>query len=243
MRRLVIAIVVMTLVAAALWLLPIKPWLLALLQWTAAHREQAWTLFILTYVIATVCFLPATILTLAAGAIFGLVTGSVLVSIGSTLGATAAFFVGRSVARQWISRRIAAWPRFRALDAALGERGFLIVLLTRLSPAFPFFLLNYAYGVSSVKPRDYIAGSWIGMMPATVAYVYLGTLAASLAQVVSGGAAGASQVGSLRWALLALGVVATITVTVVVTKLASRQLDKSLASGPQLSATSLESRQ
>jgi uncharacterized membrane protein YdjX (TVP38/TMEM64 family) len=226
------AAVILAILALALWLLPIRPWLLASLQWTAEHREKAWLLFVVTYIVATVCFLPATILTLAAGAIFGVGTGSVLVSIGSTLGATAAFFVGRSLARDWIGQRIAAWPRFHALDAALAERGFLIVLLTRMSPAFPFFLLNYAYGVSSVKPSDYILGSWLGMLPATAAYVYLGTLAASLAQVVSGSAGGAAQSGSLRWVLLALGVLATIALTVVVTKLASRQLDRRLTEGP-----------
>lgn len=216
---------------ALAWLLPVKQWLLVLLQWTAMHREQAWALYIAAYVLATVCFVPATILTLAAGAIFGIVTGSVLVSIGSTLGATAAFYVGRSLAREWISRRIAGWPRFKALDAVLGQRGFVIVLLTRLSPAFPFFLLNYAYGVSSVRPRDYIVGSWIGMMPATVAYVYLGTLAASLAQLVSGGA-GAAQSGPLRWILLGFGIIATLAVTLVVTRLARRQLEQQIAALP-----------
>ncbi len=233
MKRLLSLLAILALLAALVWLLPVKPWLLALLEWTALHREKAWALYVLTYVVATVCFLPASILTLAGGAIFGLAAGSVLVSIGSTLGAVAAFYVGRSFARDWISQRIAAWPRFRALDAALGRRGFLIVLLTRMSPAFPYFLLNYAYGVSSVRPRDYILGSWLGMMPATVAYVYLGTLAASIAQVVSGGASGASQPGMLRWVLLAFGIAATIAVTVVVTRLASRELDSQLATEPQ----------
>ena len=229
MRRVLVLLVFVVLIGAALWLLPIKPWLLAVLEWTAAHRQQAWAWYILLYVIATVCFLPASVLTLAAGAIFGVATGSLLVSIGSTLGATAAFFVGRSLAREWISRRIAAWPRFRALDAALGQRGFLIVLLTRMSPAFPFFLLNYAYGVSSVRPRDYILGSWLGMMPATVAYVYLGSLAASVAQVVSGRAGSAAKPNPLSWLLLAFGIMVTIAVIVIVTRLASRQLDTQLS--------------
>ncbi len=231
MRKILLIAALVAIVAALLWWLPIKDWIRDLLEWTAAHRRTAWALYVLIYIVATVLFIPATPLTFAAGAIFGLATGSILVSLGSTLGATAAFFVGRSLARDWVSRKISGWPRFRALDAALGERGFLIVLLTRLSPAFPFFLLNYAYGVSTVRPRDYVLGSWLGMMPATVAYVYIGTLLANLAEVFGGKAASVAQQGSLRWVLLGLGIVATIAVTVVVTRLASRQLAAQLKDG------------
>lgn len=229
MRRvLLLGLLIALMVAALLWL-PIKDWTRVLLEWTAVHRGTAWALFVLIYIVATVAFIPATPLTLAAGAIFGVATGSLLVSVGSTLGASAAFFVGRGLARDWIKAKISAWPRFLALDAALGERGFLIVLLTRLSPAFPFFLLNYAYGVSAVRPREYILGSWIGMMPATVAYVYIGSLAASIAQVLGGGAAAAAQSSPLRWILLGLGALATIAVTIVVTKLAGKQLETRLS--------------
>ena len=150
--------------AAAGWLLPWKPWLGAALRWAAAHREPSALAFVALYVLASVCLVPGLILTLAGGAIFGLARGVVLVSAGSLLGASAAFFIGRTLAREWTQQRIAAWPRFRALDGALGERGLWIVLLTRLSPLFPFNLLNYAYGVTAVRPRDYIAGSWLGML-------------------------------------------------------------------------------
>jgi uncharacterized membrane protein YdjX (TVP38/TMEM64 family) len=176
-------------------------------------------------VLATVCLVPGLILTLAGGAIFGLPSGVALVSIGSVAGAIAAFFIGRTFAREWIGRRIAAWPRFRALDGALRERGFWIVLLTRMSPAFPFNLLNYAYGVTAVRPRDYIVGSWLGMFPATVLYVYAGSAAASLTQAVSGNV----HTGTSGVALLCIGFAATIGVTVLVTRLARRRLDRELA--------------
>ena len=137
----------------------------------------------------------------------------------------AAFFVGRTLARDWVGRKIEAWPRFRALDSALTSRGFWIVLLTRLSPLFPFNLLNYAYGVTGVRARDYIIASWIGMLPATVLYVYAGTVAASLTEAVAGDA----EIGSARYVLLGVGLAATLAVTVLVTRLASRALDRELA--------------
>lgn len=206
-------------------MLPLGDLLRSALEWTALHRDVAGAAFVALYVVATICFVPGLPLTLAAGALFGVVAGSVLVSIGSTLGATAAFFVGRTAARDWVRGRIAAWPRFVAVDRAVESRGFLVVLLTRLSPLFPFFLLNYAYGVTAVRPRDYVLGSWLGMMPATVAYVYAGSLAASVSQALTGEA----QLGSGGWLLLGLGGVATVAVTWLVTRLARAQLERTLA--------------
>ncbi|TLY64718.1 MAG: TVP38/TMEM64 family protein, partial [Gammaproteobacteria bacterium] len=139
-RALLLSAVVLLLAAAAL-LLPVKGSLRAALGWMASHRESSGLAFIGLYVLATVCMVPGILLTVAAGAIFGLVRGVVLVSVASVLGASAAFFVGRTLARGWTERRIAAWPKFRALDGALAARGFWIVLLTRLSPLFPFNLL------------------------------------------------------------------------------------------------------
>jgi uncharacterized membrane protein YdjX (TVP38/TMEM64 family) len=218
-----LALILLFFVAAVV--LPVKDWLHSALTWTAGHREIAWLAFIALYVVATVCLVPGLILTLAGGAIFGLPDGVVLVSIASVAGATAAFFVGRTFARDWISSRIAEWPKFRALDRALDTRGFWIVLLTRMSPLFPFSLLNYAYGVTAVRPRDYILGSWIGMFPATMLYVYVGSAAASLTQALSGKV----QTGVSGVALLGVGFASTITVTVLVTRIARRQLDRELA--------------
>jgi uncharacterized membrane protein YdjX (TVP38/TMEM64 family) len=224
-RRALLLLALLCAALAVVLLLPVREMLAAALAWSDANREIAWLAFIILYVIATVCFVPATPLTLAAGAIFGLGTGAVLVSAGSTLGATAAFFVGRTIARDWVSARIAAWPKFRALDRAVAARGFWIVLLTRLSPAFPFFLVNYAFGLTAVKPREYVLGSWLGMMPATVAYVYAGTLAASVSQALTGKA----QVGASGWVLLGVGLVATVAVTVLVTRVASGYLAREIA--------------
>jgi len=224
-RRALLLLAVVLLLAMAGLILPVREYLSAALGWMASHRESSWLAFIALYVLATVCMVPGLILTLAAGAIFGLLRGVVLVSAASVLGASAAFFIGRTVARGWTQRRIAGWPRFRALDGALAARGFWIVLLTRLSPLFPFNVLNYAYGVTTVRPRDYIAASWLGMLPGTVVYVYAGSAAANLAQALAGGA----HVGRSGALLLVLGLAATVAVAVLVTRLARAQLERELA--------------
>jgi uncharacterized membrane protein YdjX (TVP38/TMEM64 family) len=180
----------------------------------------AWgpVLFVLLYVAATVLFLPGSILTLGAGVVFGLARGAVIVSISATLGATAAFLVGRYVARDWVAGKIEGNPKFKAIDEAVASEGWKIVGLTRLSPVFPFNLLNYAFGLTRVSLSHYVIASWIGMMPGTVMYVYLGSVAGSLA-----GAGGTSRTPA-EWALYAVGLAATIGVTVYVTGLARRAL-------------------
>ncbi len=216
-------------IALLIWLLPVREWLGAALQWTAANPRIAAVAFVGIYVVATVALLPGLLLTIAAGALFGLAAGVALVSLASVLGATAAFFVGRTVARRWVSQQISAWPKFRALDSALGERGFLIVLLTRLSPLFPFNLLNYAYGVTAVKPRQYVLGSWIGMFPGTLLYVYAGSVAANLAQVLAGDV----KTGAAGNVLLVVGLLATVAVTVVVTRVARGYLEREVDAAGQ----------
>jgi uncharacterized membrane protein YdjX (TVP38/TMEM64 family) len=178
-------------------------------------------LFILVYIVATVLFLPGSALTLGAGALFGVVRGSIYVSIGSTLGATAAFLVGRHLARKAVASRIEGNPRFTAIDRAVANEGWKIVLLTRLSPVFPFALLNYAFGITRVKFTHYLLASWIGMMPGTVLYVYLG----SLAQV----ATSTRTRSPAEWTLYAVGLLATLAATVLITRIARRALARQIA--------------
>ena len=180
-------------------------------------------LFVPLYVAATVLFVPGVVLTLGAGAVFGIVRGVVTVSIAATLGATAAFLIGRYLAREAVARRLEASPRFRAIDEAVGEEGWKIVGLTRLSPLFPFNVLNYAFGVTRVPLRHFVLASWLGMLPGTVMYVYLGSLAGDL--VATLGLAGRTRTPA-EWALYGVGLAATVAVTVVVTRLARRALDR-----------------
>ena len=208
----------------AVVLLPVRQWLTVALAWTESHRYLAWILFIALYLIATVLVIPGTILTLSAGFAFGVPVGAMLVSLGSLAGACAAFLVGRFFARQWVAERIAQWRTFGALDKAAGEEGFVIVLLTRLSPLFPFNLLNYAYGLTAVRFRDYLLASWIGMAPAIVLYVYIGSAAQSLTELADG----QIEAGAGGTALFAAGLVATLILTVFITRKATRTLAQHL---------------
>lgn len=180
--------------------------------------------FMAIYVIATVAFLPGSILTLSGGAIFGLFLGSIYVFVGATIGATLAFLVGRYLARGWISKKIAGNQKFAAIDRAVGEEGLKIVFLTRLSPIFPFNLLNYGLGVTGVSLKDYVLAS-VGMIPGTIMYVYFGSLG-NINTICNGGGAGGNPVA--QWAIRIVGLIATVAVTLYVTKIARKALDESI---------------
>jgi uncharacterized membrane protein YdjX (TVP38/TMEM64 family) len=176
--------------------------------------------FIAGYIVAAILFVPVSLLTLAAGAIFGLVLGLAYVMIGAVISASLSFFIARYLARGAVERRLLENPRFRAIDKAVGEQGLRVVLLLRLSPVFPFFVMNYALGLTRVRFVDYAIGL-IGMVPATAFYVYYGTVAGDLAGVLSGTARGAT---TARIALLAVGVLATVAVSILIARAANRAL-------------------
>lgn len=176
--------------------------------------------FIFGYALAVVAFVPGSLLTLAAGAIFGLVQGVIYVFIAATLGASAAFLVARYVARRAVERRLAGNARFAAIDRAIGAQGRKIVFLLRLSPLFPFTLLNYALGLTRVRFADYLVAS-IGMLPGTMLYVYYGKLAGDVAALAGGAAV---EKDAAYYAVLGLGLLATIAVTTVITRTAQRAL-------------------
>jgi uncharacterized membrane protein YdjX (TVP38/TMEM64 family) len=204
----------------AAFTLPVAQWLQQGLDWIAAHPQIAWPIYIVGYILATVLVIPGSLLTLAAGFLFGLPMGVALVSVSSVLGAGAAFLVGRFFARDWVAGKIETQPRFAALDAAVGRRGFLIVFLTRLSPVFPFNLINYVYGLTGVKFRDYFFATWIGMFPVTVLYVYIGSAAKNLAEIFSGDV----ETGTAGRVALFAGLAATFVLTVIITRIATRTL-------------------
>lgn len=210
---------------AASRLLPIADWLLAFLEYTRSLGPKGPALLAAVYVVACVLLLPGSILTLGAGFVFGLGVGLVAVSIGSTLGAGAAFLVGRYLARGWVEGQMTSHPKLAAVDAAVEKEGFKIVFLTRLSPIFPFNLLNYFYGVTRVRFRDYMLASWVGMLPGTVMFVYIGSVTADLATLAGGGGGGG---GAGRTALTVLGFAATVAVTVKITQIARKALDEAL---------------
>ncbi len=184
------------------------------LDWVGQLGPWGPIIFIAIYILATVLFIPGSVLTLGAGAAFGVVWGSIYVSIASTAGATVAFLVGRYLARDAIARKVGGNQRFVAIDKAVAEDGWKIVGLARLSPVFPFTFLNYAFGLTQVKLRDYVVASWIGMMPGTVMFVYIGSLAKA--------ATGERTRTTGEWVLYGVGLVATVVVAVIVTRVAKK---------------------
>ncbi len=176
--------------------------------------------FMAGYGAAVVAFVPGSVLTLAGGAIFGLVEGTIYVFVAATLGAAGAFLVARHLARSAIERRLQGNPRFAAIDRAVGLEGRKIVFLLRLSPVFPFNLLNYGLGLTQVRFVDYFVAS-LGMIPGTLLYVYYGKLIGDVA-VLAGGATVERGLG--YYVILVLGLIATIAVTTIVTRTARRAL-------------------
>ncbi|WP_413162892.1 TVP38/TMEM64 family protein [Capilliphycus salinus ALCB114379] len=203
----------------------IQDYLRQTLDWIANLGYWGPVAFILVYILATVLFLPGSILTLGAGAIFGVFAGYVYVSMGSVVGATCAFLVGRYLARGWVAKKIAGNEKFKAIDEAVAREGWKIVGLTRLSPIFPFNLLNYSFGLTKVSLRDYVIASWIGMIPGTIMYVYLGSLAGELATL---GLEERSKTTG-EWILYGVGLIATIAVSVYVTKIARQALNNKIS--------------
>lgn len=192
----------------------------AVAQWVNELGFWGPLAFIAAYASAVVAFVPGVLLTLAGGAIFDLARGTLYVFIAAVVGSTLAFLISRYLARGFVERRIRENERFAAIDQAIGAQGLRIVFLLRLSPAFPFSFLNYALGLTSVRLRDYLIAS-VGMLPATVLYVYYGKLVGDVAALASGVAV---ERDASYYVVLGIGLVATIAVTALVTRIARKAL-------------------
>jgi uncharacterized membrane protein YdjX (TVP38/TMEM64 family) len=196
--------------------------------WVASLGAWGPVAFIAGYSIAPVVFAPAFLLTIAAGAIFGFLPGVLYVMIGASIGATLAFLTGRYLARGFVEGLLAREPRLRLIDRAVERHGFRLVALLRMSPAVPFTLLNYALGLSRVRLLDYVAAN-IGMLPVVAMYVYSGKVAGDLATLASGVA---PPRGPLYYAMIALGLVATVGVTLYVTRIARQAIEHEMDEPP-----------
>jgi uncharacterized membrane protein YdjX (TVP38/TMEM64 family) len=193
-------------------LLPVKQYLAEFVEWVSGLGWWGPVIYALVYAVAGLV-IPGSLITLGAGFAFGVVLGTVVVSAGSMMTAVIAFWLARTLFRGWVEARVAASPKFRAIDTAVAENGFKIVLLTRLSPVFPFTWLNYAFGLTRVRFGDYVIASWIGMLPGAVLYVYLGSTIHAIADLVSGNFERTPAQTALFWAGLAMAVVVTVLVT------------------------------
>jgi uncharacterized membrane protein YdjX (TVP38/TMEM64 family) len=206
----------------AMRMLPVGEWLKAFNEWVTGFGPWGIVIFIGVYILATVVFVPGSALTIGAGLIFGLLWGTVAVSIGSTIGAALSFLIARYLARDAVSARMGKNEKFAAIDRAIGEQGWKIVALLRLSPLVPFSLGNYIYGLTAVRFWPYVLASWIAMLPGTVLYVYLGYVGKAGLEAASG----ATQRSPLEYVFMAVGLAATVAVTVYVTRLAKQALNK-----------------
>jgi uncharacterized membrane protein YdjX (TVP38/TMEM64 family) len=229
--KLVLYIVIGIAVVAAVFLVGQKTGgvVIRFAEWVKGLGVWGPVVFILGYAVATVAFLPGSVLTLASGIIFGLAKGTVYSLIGATLGASASFLVARYVARNRVERKISGNAKFAAIDKAVGREGFKIVALLRLSPAFPFNLLNYALGLTTVRFLPYLAAC-AAMLPGTLLYVYYGTVLGSFAALASGAKV---PKGNEFWIFLGVGLLATIVVTTFVTRLAGKALRQQIDANPK----------
>ncbi|VFQ79822.1 unnamed protein product [Cuscuta campestris] len=177
------------------------------------------------YIPLTVLAVPASILTLGGGYLFGLPVGFVADSIGATIGAAAAFLLGRTIGRSFVTSKLKDYPQFRAVAIAIRRSGFKIVLLLRLVPLLPFNMLNYLLSVTPVPIVEYVLASWLGMMPITFALVYVGTTLKDLSDVTHGW----GEFSKTRWVFIALGLLVSVILIICVTRVAKAALEKALA--------------
>ncbi len=195
-------------------------YILTFADWVDDLGFWAPLVFVVGYAVATIALIPGSLLTLAAGAIFGLGYGMAYAFLGASLGAVGAFIVARYFVRDAIERRLEAYPRVAAVDRAVGREGLKIVFLLRLVPVFPFAFGNYALGLTKVRLAHY-ALACFGMIPGTLLYVYYGKVAGDVVSLAAGASA---ERGTAHYVVLGLGLVATLLVTAMVTRIASRAL-------------------
>lgn len=206
--------------------LPTKDLFASLENWISSLGVWGPVVLTLVYIVATVLLVPGTILTLLAGAIYGLGVGTVVVSIGATIGASLCFLIARYGARDRVAHWAERYPLFAAIDGAIGEGGWKIVALLRLSPAIPFNVQNYLYGLTPIRFWPYVIASWLAMLPGTFLYVYLGHITrAALGEQ--------RERTPVEWVFLGIGLAATVVVSVYIARLARSKLRNQVSDSPE----------
>lgn len=219
--------------AYSLYALPFADWIAVVVEWSKMHPVAGPVIYVAFVVVATVLFVPGSGSMMIAGFLFGLLPGVLFAAIAIAAGAQSAFLAGRMVARHWVEEKVAANQRMQAIEKGLREEAFLIVVLTRLSLVIPFNVLNYAYGITSVRARTHLIATTVGMLPAVGLYVYLGTLARDLGEILSGDA----TPSDLGYWIAAAGITAIVILTWAIHRTASRALARHL---PTLDAEDAE---
>ena len=218
--RLLAALGILAAAVVGARVLPLAEWTVRLVE--VVRESGAWgiALFAAIYVVCTVALIPASVLTMAAGFVYGPLYGLLVVVPAATLGATGAFLLGRTVLRGWVRRRMRSSPRAQALDRAVGREGFTLVFLLRLSPLVPFNVVNYALSLSGISAGRYVLATFLGIIPGTWLYVYLGSLVTEAARLSTA----ATPHTPLHTFLYAAGLAATVLAVVVSGRIARRAL-------------------
>ncbi|XP_057805962.1 uncharacterized protein LOC131020928 [Salvia miltiorrhiza] len=224
--RFFLLLLLLAAIVIACFTLPVEKMLSDFLVWVEEDLGP-WGPLVLAvaYIPLTILAVPASVLTLGGGYLFGLPVGFVADSVGATIGAGAAFLLGRTLGRSFVMAKLKDYPQFRAVEIAIRRSGFKIVLLLRLVPLLPFNMLNYLLSVTSVPLVPYLLASWLGMMPITLALVYVGTTLKDISDVTHGW----SGFSKTRWAFIVLSLVVSVVLMVIVTRVAKAALEKALA--------------
>lgn len=223
-RRALLGISLLAILIIAVSTLPIEEWLVFARAWIALHTLPGALLFVAAAIVLTIAMVPGSLLMAAGGFLFGLGTGFPIVWISIGVAAGSAALVSRTLLRDWLMGRFANDARFKAIDSAVAEKGFLIVVLSRLSLLMPYNLLNVIYGLSSIPLGKMTFATWLGMTPAVLLYTYIGSVAATAEQLMSQGEAG----GWTRNLVIAGGLVMILVVTWVVHRTATQALRREL---------------
>ncbi|EPS71556.1 hypothetical protein M569_03201, partial [Genlisea aurea] len=218
-------------VATACLTLPVEKMLKDFLVWIEQDLGP-WgpVALAVAYIPLTILAVPASILTLGGGYLFGLPVGFIADSIGATVGAGAAFLLGRTIGRSFVISKLKDYPKFRVVALAIHKSGFKIVLLLRLVPLLPFNMLNYLLSVTPVPIFKYMLASWLGMMPITLALVYVGTTLKDLSDVTHGW----HDFSKTRWAFILMGLLISVALIICVMRVAKTALEKALAENDDL---------
>ncbi|XP_052190218.1 uncharacterized protein LOC127799952 [Diospyros lotus] len=224
--KITLLLLLLAAIATAFLTLPVEKILKDFLVWVKQDLGPWGPLMLaLAYIPLTVLAVPASVLTLGGGYLFGLPVGFVADSIGATLGAVAAFLIGRTIGRSYVTSKLKDYPQFQAVAIAIRRSGFKIVLLLRFVPLLPFNMLNYLLSVTPVPLAEYMLASWLGMMPITLALVYVGTTLKDLSDVTHGW----HEFSKTRWVMIITGFLMSVVLLVCVAKVAKAALEKALA--------------
>ncbi|MDA8870915.1 TVP38/TMEM64 family protein [Rhizobiaceae bacterium] len=215
--KIIIGVVALAALIVAYRLLPISDWVESFRQWIEGLGPVGWVVFVVVYALTTFVLVPGSVLTLAAGVAFGL-WGFPLVILGATLGSSLAFIAARYVFHDRVQEKVAAYPKFEAVNRAIGEEGWRVVGLLRLSPALPFSLQNWFLGLTPVGFWPAQIATFFGIMPGTLLYVWIGSLGGEAAS------GGSGETSTLKYLVFGAGILATLVVTILVTKKAKAKL-------------------